>query len=174
MESKEFLENLDFEYIETYSLLRGDKFQKKYNTLRNEFNTLSAKRKRKALDLNDENKYNEIDKQINYTQYLINLDGIFHFSSEKISTIKKTDIRFKELQLIFDTEVTNKNDWMCAPIYRDALIFYNLKNEIVKILNICLSCEYMETENKLNLKADTKTYDELKAFFIRIGHQIEN
>ena len=50
MESKEFIENLEFEYIETYSLLRGEKFENESRNLRKEFNTLSARRKRKKCN----------------------------------------------------------------------------------------------------------------------------
>ena len=173
IESEEFIHNIDFEYIETYSLLRGEKYENEYKSLKKEFNTLSAKNKRQRTEPNEITRLKEIEQLVGFTQYLTNSEGKFHFSAEKIILIDKREVRINELKKILSKKVVNKIDWMCAPIYRDAIVFYNLKNEIVKILNICFSCEHMETENKMYVDADTKTYEELKIFLLKIGHKIE-
>ena len=174
IESKEFIHNIEFEYIETYSLLRGEKYQNEYKSLKKEFNTLSAKNKRQRTEPNEITRLKEIEKFVGFTQYLTNSEGNFHFSAEKIGLINKNDVRINELKKILSKKVVNKIEWMCAPIYRDAIVLYNLKNEIIKILNVCFSCEYMETENKIHIIADTKTYEKLKKFLLKIGHKIEN
>ncbi len=61
---------------------------------------------------------------------------------------------------------------MCAPIYRDAIVFYK-DNKIVSTLNVCLSCEYMETKMFKHVNADNETYKLFRQFFIDCGHHVE-
>ncbi|WP_138434403.1 hypothetical protein [Winogradskyella algicola] len=169
--SSEFIENLDFEYFETYSLQRGLKFEKKIETLESEFNNLKSK-----TDLNEKqkNRLSELDQLLNIVQVIINKKGQFHFSSEKINRIEKTDSRSKKLIDILKTEINDVPNWMCAPIYRDAILFYNKNGILIKQLNICLSCEYMVTELFNHINADFKTYELMREYFIEIGHKIES
>ena len=62
---------------------------------------------------------------------------------------------------------------MCAPIYRDAIVFYDLNKEIISTLNVCLSCEYMETKMFNHINADVETYNLMREFFIGLGHKVE-
>ncbi len=61
---------------------------------------------------------------------------------------------------------------MCIPIYRDAILFYNENNEVVNILNICFSCEYMQNLNQEFIDADESVYESLKILLMKFGHKI--
>lgn len=65
-------------------------------------------------------------------------------------------------------------DWMCAPTYRDALVFYNSNNATTATLNICLSCEYMAIQEFQQVNADIKVYKYFRNFFKKIGHKVES
>ncbi len=64
--------------------------------------------------------------------------------------------------------------WMCWPVYRDAIVFYNESDQVIAILNVCFSCNHMADGGFAPVYADDKAYDQLKQFFIDLGHQIES
>jgi hypothetical protein len=74
---------------------------------------------------------------------------------------------------ILSTEIIEIPNFLCAPIYRDAIVFYNSAHKIVSALNVCLECQYMETKMFSHINGDYETYDLLKRYFIDIGHEVE-
>jgi hypothetical protein len=113
-------------------------------------------------------------KKLNgFTQYLINTDGEFHPSSKKTGTFKLDNEIIEKLKSILNTPIKEVPSWMCAPIYRDAIVFYDSENKIVSTLNVCLSCEYMETKMFNHINADNETYNLMREFFIELGHKVE-
>jgi hypothetical protein len=56
--------------------------------------------------------------------------------------------------------------------YRDALAFYDEQGNLVKVLNICFSCDGMLSHAGEIVQADTTAYDALRAFLIQLGHPI--
>lgn len=172
--SIDYITNLAFDYVETYSFQRGEQFEKNNLLNRSEYNTLQRRKLRKN-DLSDfqESRLNELKELINYTQYILNDKGEFHPSSKKTNTFKSTDQKVIDLKNILKTEIKDIPSWMCAPKYRDAFVFYDKNNKIVSTLNVCLSCQYMETEIFNHINGDFITYDLLKHFFIKAGHDVE-
>ena len=168
--SSEFIKNIDFEYFVTYSLQRGIKFEKKIESLESEFNNLKSKTN---LNETDKSRLSELDELLNFTQVIINKKGQFHFSAEKVIRIEKTNSKSKRLIEILKTQINDIPNWMCAPIYRDAILFYDKNGTLIKQLNICLSCEYMEAELFNHINADFKTYELIREYLIEIGHKIE-
>ena len=167
--SLEFIEKIDFEYFETYSLQRGKKFEEEIESLESEFANIKSKTDRNETQ---KKRLSELDELLNFTQVIINKKGQFHFSAEKINRIEKTDSKSKRLIEILKTEINDIPNWMCAPIYRDAILFYDKNETLIQQLNICLSCEYMETELFNHINADFKTYELMREFLIEIGHKI--
>ncbi|MFD2914755.1 hypothetical protein [Psychroserpens luteus] len=168
--SSEFIDNIDFEYFETYSLLRGQKFEEEIESLESEFTNIKSKTDRNEAQ---KRRLSELDELLNFTQVIINKKGQLHFSAEKINRIEKTDSKSERLIEILKTEINDIPNWMCAPIYRDAILFYDKNDNLIKPLNICLSCEYMETELFDHINADFKTYELMRKFLIDIGHKVE-
>jgi hypothetical protein len=173
--SIDYINNLEFDYVETYSLQRGREFEKNEKLISREYEKLKN-RKNKIDDLTkfEEQRFTELDGLLGFTQYLINDKGQFHPSSKRINTFKATDPKIENLKSILRTKINEIPMWMCAPIYRDALAFYDKDNKIVSTLNVCLECQYMETEMFNHINGDYLTYDLLKRFFIEIGHEVEN
>ena len=170
IKSSEFIDNIDFEYFETYSLQRGQNFEEEIESLESEFANIKSK-----TDQNETQKsrLSELDGLLNFTQVIINKKGQLHFSAEKINRIEKTDSKSKRLIEILKTEINDIPNWMCAPIYRDAILFYDKNDNLIKPLNICLSCEYMETRLFNHINSDFKTYELMREFLIDIGHKVE-
>lgn len=144
LHSRDYIKSIDFEYIETYS------FQQ-------------------------EAYYSETNRDTGeiswYKQRITDSDKKLNLSSKKISSFQCND-DVLTLVRILKIDIVNLPSWMCLPIYRDAIIFYNKKREIVSALNICFECLYMETEKQININADERTYELLKSFLNSKGHLI--
>jgi len=173
--SADYIKGLPFDYIETYSFQRGDEYQAAMHVLKPERNRLKVrKQKRNNLNGNEEIRLSELDILLAMTQYLIDDNGLFHFSSQRTNTFQYDHEVTKLLRNILLTKITDVNNWMCAPIYRDAIVFYKSSGEIISALNICLSCEAMAIGSSSQVVADSSTYEMLRKFFKEIGHPVES
>jgi hypothetical protein len=168
--SKDYVSSLKFDYIETFSLQRGEEYERNLSLARSESERLKA---RDTLSEADRIRILELDALLGVTQYLINDKGQFHPSSKKLNTFHKDDLMVKRLVGILNTEIIEIPNYLCAPTYRDAIVFYNSAHEIVSVLNVCLECQYMETKMFSHINGDYETYDLLKRYFIDIGHEVE-
>ncbi|SEB39160.1 hypothetical protein SAMN04489761_0391 [Tenacibaculum sp. MAR_2009_124] len=170
--SIEYINNLEFDYFETYSLLRGGKYDGRivHDPEYKEFQLLKKKKKLSELDIL---RLEKLNKLYGVTQYVVNSEGMFHPSAEKTGTYKIYTIITEKLKSILNTPIKEVPNWMCAPVYRDAIVFYNSDDKIVSTLNICLSCEYMETKMFHYINADTEAYNLMRELFIELGHKVE-
>lgn len=166
---------MTFDYVETYSFQRGTEFEESNKTNRLEYEKLKVRKdKRNDLTVLGEKRFLELKELYGFTQYLINDKRQFHPFSTKTHTFRSTDTQIDRLKNILRTEIKDVPAWMCTPMYRDAIVFYDKSNRIVSTLNICLSCEYMETKMFSHINGDNKTYDLLRQYFIDLGHKIED
>lgn len=172
---KDYIDNLTFDYIETYSFQRGEDFEDELRSIKPEYATLKVrKEKRNNLTQAEEARFSELHELLAFTQYLVNEKGEFHPSSRKKNTFQSEDPIVQRLRHILGKKTNYVPMYLCAPTYRDAIVFYKKERTIVSVLNVCLSCLYMETKKFNHLKADYETYDLLKTLFLEIGHEVEN
>ncbi|GGH73074.1 hypothetical protein HNQ91_003572 [Filimonas zeae] len=171
--SPEFINSLEFDYVETYSFQRGIEYEDNQIILRKEFNLLKAESS-DGMTLTPEYKarLEELNKRLNYTQYLLDENGKFHQSAQKTSTISSNDEKLMTIKAILQTEVITVPRFLCAPFYRDAIVFYDKGGQIVSALNICLSCYYMETEPFSNINSDVVTYQLITNFLVKQRHEV--
>jgi hypothetical protein len=172
--SADYINNLAFDYFETYSLQSGMEYEENKKLLKAEFDRLKVrKEKRNNLTTDEEARFSELQRLVLYTQYLLDEKGTFHHSSKKTGTFPANDPMIDRLKTILNTKITETPHFLCAPVYRDAVVFYNNNHQIISVLNVCLSCMYMETVMNSYVNGDYETYDLLKRFFIEIGHDVE-
>jgi hypothetical protein len=144
-------------------------------TIRPEYEKLKVRKdKHNDLIVFEEKRFIELYDLFGFTQCLINDKGQFHPSSAKTHTFKSTDPQIDRLKNILRTEINDIPAWVCSPMYRDAIVFYDKLNRIVSTLNICLSCEYMATKMFNHIDGDNRTYELLRQYFIDLGHEIED
>jgi hypothetical protein len=171
--SSAYISSLNFDHIEIYSFQRGAAFEEWKKSTTHEFNVLETRRLKRGLTPDQEDRYAYL-KGFNTTQHLIGENGKFHFSASLTHTFKRSDPQVEKIISILKTDAVDVPQWMCAPVYRDAVVFYDEDNKILSVLNICFSCENMATEPFHMVNADVSTYSMLKALFIALGHQIES
>ena len=172
LSSAEYINNLAFDYIETYSLLRGTDYEEKEKVLRAEYDQLRIKDNANKLTSDEEVRFYALQGQLDRQQYLINASGQFHFSSKKTNTFSGNDPIVERLKTSLKTEVKSVPRLLCEAIYRDVVVFYDSNHQIVSVLNVCLGCNYMASDSN-PINADWETYDLLKHLFIDIGHDVE-
>jgi hypothetical protein len=173
--STDFINDLTFSYVETHSFQRGTEYELQQKKFDKEYDKLkSRKSKSNNLTVEEEERFLVLDKLCGFTQYLLDDTNQFHYSSKKTNTFNSTDTKVELLKNILRTEIIDIPSWMCAPMYRDAFVFFDNQDNIVSVLNICLSCQYMETSKFNHINGDWRTYDLLKRFFIDIGHEVED
>lgn len=173
--SIDFINNLIFNHVETCTFQRGKDFQKNTKLNQDEYERLKRqKAKQNILSPEEEKSYKVLDRLLNQTQYLINEKGDFHPSSKRTHTFLKGDSKIAEIKYILQTEIIEIPRWLCAPIYRYALVFFDTDHKIVAALNICLTCQFIETSMFNHVNADSETYYKLRRFFIDIGYEVEN
>ncbi|MFM2386983.1 MAG: hypothetical protein RL660_1740 [Bacteroidota bacterium] len=173
--TNEYINSLAFDYLEIYSFQRGPSFIENTKRSLAEYEKLKVKNDRiNDQTLAEKERFLELQDRFDYTQYLINSKGQFHPSCIKTHTFSANAPQAERLKQILQTEVKELPHWMCAPIYRDAIVFYDKANHILSSLNVCLSCEYMETKMWSHINGDIKTYGMLRQYFIDLGHNIED
>lgn len=143
---KTYFGKLDYESFETYSFKRGTK-----------------------LDLELAKK----DFILNGTSFIIDKREQFDVTAEKIATIRKGTTENEEILRIVNRTLTDVPSWMCAPFYRDALIFRTKDNQIIDTLNICFECSYMQDKSGNFIDADQSMYDDLGLLLNSLGHNIQ-
>jgi hypothetical protein len=164
--SNDYITALDFDYIETYSFNRFDPLTQI------EYDQLSKQREQNPLPPLSMKRFKELDNLYNGSDLLVDKNQHFHPSSVKMSTIKN-DTEISHLKEILKMEIVEWLAMLCAPFYRDAIVFYNSSGQIVSVLNVCLECKHITTGDK-HLQADFEVYDLLKKFFLEKGHTVEN
>ena len=173
--SADFINDLTFDYVETYSFQRGREFEENKRLIQMEYDRLKNKKEKlDNLSTDEKERFLTLNGLLGFTQYLINDKGQFHPSSKKTNTFSKSDPNIDRIKNILLTEINDIPRWLCSPVYRDALVFCNCDKKIVSTLNICLSCQYMETKMFDHINGDYETYDLFKRFFIDIGHEVED
>jgi hypothetical protein len=170
----DFFKNLEFKYFETYSMQRGTAYEKIFKDKEIRFNHLLKKSTKEILTIVESKELDFLDSQLNRVQFLINEDKEKHYSAEIIKKSNSSIDEIVELDKILSTKTQKIPSWMCAPIYRDAIVFYNENNEVVNILNICFSCEYMQNLNQEFIDADESVYESFKILLMKFGHKINS
>jgi hypothetical protein len=80
----------------------------------------------------------------------------------------------ERIKQILQTEIEHSMSYLCAPVYRDALVFYDHFDKVISILSICLTCLDLHAAPHNRIKGDYKAFEWLKRLFQELGHEIEN
>lgn len=175
MKIKDYIRNIQYDYIETFSLLRGKKNDLFYKDLFDEIKDIEKSMKEVKFGWYRQTKrLAELEKYINRTQYILTDSCDFHPTSEKVSTINANDGDDFLLNVALCSEYDKADDFetACAPTYRDALVFFDGSNNIITALNICFECKKMYSKEKGTIFAHHKNYQQLAKFLRSKGHDI--
>lgn len=164
MTTSEFWEQQKFSYLVTYSFNRGPKLVTLQEQLQRELQTARFTRQ------------SAIKRQLQVLeQRLITLtEGLsdVHPTATIVAKLTAGSVEAQRLAVAFHQGETQEYYAMCWPIYRDALAFYNEAGALVRVLNICFECLFMQTDKGEPVEAGMATYKFLREFLIRLGHPI--
>ncbi len=163
MTNKEFIQNLDFEYLATFSLLREVETKEFVAGIQAKAKTILNEMERKKL----------IDLTIRGTKKQLAETGKPHTTAQLTNRFKKSHPKASELLSILSLDYVEHVEWMCAPVFREMIVFYDSGDSVVSILNICLSCDQIVDDEFNSIKTDPNVFDKLRTYFKSIGHTIE-
>jgi len=177
--SADFVSLLEYDHIETYSFQRGDEYMRHQQYSIEEYNRLDRVIQ-KAIKADGEikqeyvSRFEQLKKQVGKTQFLINEYDKLNFSAQLTHTFNEDDAIVQKIDTILRTPAKDVPAWMCAPIFRDGIVYYDKSHSIIACLNICFSCEYMMLNEYTYINADASVYAMLKNLFISLGHEIDS
>ena len=70
----------------------------------------------------------------------------FHIIASPVALVKRHSSDAQAFSEILRAPIINQLHWMCGPVYRDALAFYDAQDKLVSVLNICFGCDRMLTD----------------------------
>ena len=168
IETKVFIESVQFEYFETYSFQRkGDLAI--YHTLLKKYkddDLLSDEEKTELKKLRSSNLYSTDNNFIFVDKGELNASAELIYTSDKLSNSNEELIEILRIPFI------DYDAWMCPPIYRDAILFYDANNKLIGGINICFECCSVIDLNKKEILTDRYVYNKLKDFLQSVGHKI--
>lgn len=178
MTTTDYWNGLQFDYLTTYSLLRGPKWMQLQAAIRQQI-----QESRKLLLTAQGSKLLEVRRRLEALHQKNNLDGgmltnglieAYHLTASPVATMSCQSAEAQELAAILTQPLQSQNYLMCSPIFRDAVAFYNAKHQLVAILNVCLGCEQLYNEAGTEIEADTTVYPALRQWFEGLGHKVED
>lgn len=176
MNTLEYWRGLRFDYIITYSLLRGPKWEHLVEAMRQEKDI-----SRRALLTATPAELPELRARLKRIERKNDLETLlttagnqaYNITATPTATLNRDSTEVEELGRILQMPCQNLLYFMCAPVFRDALAFYNAKHELAGVLNICFGCNVMQTESGQDVEADYHVYGQLREWFQQFVHQIE-
>ncbi|OCX50369.1 hypothetical protein BEL04_21525 [Mucilaginibacter sp. PPCGB 2223] len=168
--SQEYIRQLEFDYLETYSFQRGEVFELELENNRARFRALNDSQNKRTPD--EEMEFRALLSRPVSAELLIDDNEQMHLTAVKTGSFPKLSREATMITNILKMEALNVPAWMCAPMYRDAIVFYDANGKRASVLNICFSCEYMATGKSHLINADSNVYSQLKNLLINIGHAI--
>jgi len=171
----DYTTGLQFEYVTTYSLLRGLKWERALTAIRQE---IAANRKllltAKAKQLLEVRQRLKLLHQGNNLEQARLTEGreAYNITATPIAMLQRQTADVNKLMAILETPLESHSYWMCGPVFRDALAFYDEKHQLMTVLNICFGCEQIQNESGVEIQADTTVYTALHQWFTALGHEI--
>ncbi|HEX8427889.1 hypothetical protein [Hymenobacter sp.] len=176
MTTSDYGTSLPFDYITTFSLLRGIKWERAQAAIRKE---IEESRKRlltaQAEQLLEVRQRLELLRKKNNLEHSLLTEGraAYNLTAMPVATLQRQTPEINQLMAILEVPFERRSYWMCGPVFRDALAFYDGKHQLVAVLNICFECEQMQNENGVEIQTDITVYPALHQWLTALGHEVE-
>lgn len=139
----DYIRDLNFVYVETWYFLKGDLYEQWIK-----------------------------DHPGHNNHYILDDSLQIHPTAQKTNTFLAGSAEVLKIKESLQTVDAAKAVTACAPVYREAILFFDKDKKLVSALNICLGCEYMALNSSQDIDASNTCYQQLREFFISIGHEI--
>ena len=165
----------EFEYLKTYSGLRGPKFDALKQDVAEK--VMHLKDRLANARYMDQPKINKeiltLQNQVNeHISRVIEKNGGLHKSTVQISRLDKSDPFINTINALVSEEIEMEVASRCIPIFRDAIAFYGKHEDLKSIWHICFECAEIRDENEILLKTDYRIFDKLSNLLKSVGHEI--
>lgn len=164
-----------FTHLTAFSLLRGFKWEQfrqaaRHQAAQGRHQLLTAP----AADLPARRAYLEqLRRYHGLEQDLLTneLREAYHLTATPVGTLSCAHPAIRQLEKLLSQPVRQVPQWMCGPVYQDALAFY--KNEqLISVLNVCFSCKRMQLHTGQLVHADEQVYPALRRWLHQLGYPL--
>ena len=108
----------------------------------------------------------------NEYDYIITNKELLNPTSELVYNSKGATDFNRNLANILHTPYTDHDAWMCWPVYREAILFYNERDALIDGLNIGFQCSFVLNLKNESILTDRKVFKKLLTLLINLGHKI--
>ena len=108
----------------------------------------------------------------NEYDYIITNKELLNPTSELVYNSKGATDFNRNLANILHTPYTDHDAWMCWPVYREAILFYNERDALIDGLNICFQCSFVLNLKNESILTDRKVFKKLLTLLINLGLKI--
>lgn len=108
----------------------------------------------------------------NINEPLVLVSGELAEGSEVVGKFSHENENVKKLLDVMREAKEADAAWMCPPVYRDALLFLNEEEEVVKALNICFSCHHLMDSTGDSYSCDEASFAMLGELLKSFGHLV--
>lgn len=174
----DFWAQQSFHHLITYSFNRGPKLAALYTAADQVLAEIAAvpptdylrqfKLKRQLRELQAEKEMEACKRR------LINAQGRFDNTAEQVAMVERESDTAEQIGQAFQCAGGEVMYAMCMPVFRDALAFYDKQGQLLRTLNICFECLYMEANTKVAVEAEMTVYQNLQILLAQLGHPIES
>jgi hypothetical protein len=174
----EFWRSQPFDYLATYSFNRGPKLAALHEATNEAIEDIkqSVSSSRFMQQIKLSRQLAELEQQMRMGAYLRRLTNeqlVIDDTADQVALLKHDSVEARQLDAILQAAPGDVMYAGCLPTYRDALAFYNEQGQLLRVLNICFGCLYMEANDGLSVEGGANTYKALRKFLIHLGHPIE-
>lgn len=172
---KTYWEQLEYDYLKTFSGLRGGAFKLLKIATQNDIKALEQQllTARFMERLKIKKQMAELESQINlYETRIVDHSGPCHASTVEVAKIIKGEELEMKLVELLSLNFKDGVAAACIPVFRDAIVFYSNADEVKGILHICFSCLDIKNEKEENLQVDVNVFEGLQRLLEKMGHPI--
>lgn len=164
-----YIDNISYNYFVSYSFQRTAahrELEALYET--------SAKRGKMTREESQRLELLNEQTASRYAERIFDEQGILNATAVRIITMQRHEDADKTLIQSLRTEIEEEVLFLCSPIFRDAILFFNAQDKLINGINICFECDRIETIHGAHIHTDFKTFKYLKQLLLQLGHPVEN
>lgn len=174
----EYINKLDFTYLKTFSGFQQEVFEKQQAAFEQKMADLqerlltSSPQKQEAIQKKiDETRLRWEREQFDFRE-IAGPDGALIEDATEIALLPKESPVASQIVAILNIPFKEQHQWMCAPYFRDSIVFYKTDQTLVGIVHICFSCEQLADHQLQFFDTDNTIFPQLRSVLKSLGHKV--
>lgn len=175
----EYIQHLDFAYLKTYSGfsqeifdIRQARYEQTIAELRQRIETASPQKQKILSEKMDATRLRWEIEQFDF-QEIVGPDGMLNDHAIAIAHLPRESPAAHRIMDILTVPFREQDLWMCPPVFRDAIVFYNADHSMAGMVYICFSCGHLADYQRQLFETDNTIFPLLRSELKSLGHKIK-